>query len=153
MWLIRISEYIDVEKFTTTLDRLKFAQHGTDDAYWNIPTVISCKSAVEYLLSVSTLQSFTHLETIPLKELPGKILDSIPGSSIVAYNEGKIWDLVFYYWKWFRDNSIICINHVWIMINQDQFYHSTGAKWYTISNLSAKLTAWKVATSDQLLLL
>jgi hypothetical protein len=151
MWLIRISEHIDTEKFTAALDRLKFAQHSTDSVYWNVPTIVSCKSAVEYILSRSTGLNLSYLENIPLRELPNKILGSINGSKITTYNTGKIWDLVFFYWKWFRDNSVSCISHVWIMIDWDNFYHSTRTEWYTISSLSEKIIAWKVATNNQLL--
>jgi hypothetical protein len=127
---------------------LRSSIHDTNADFFAAPEIVSCVTAVRYILQQSTGGSFSELSQTDVPNLPSR-LQCMYSIALIWILDAKIWDLVFYYWPWFKDRLISCINHVGIVTSVTwDFYHSTQRQNFTLSNLKEK--EWKIAQEEQL---
>lgn len=153
--LLRLSWKLDTDNFLSWVNSLVEARHFNKWEQVDIsqaPQVVSCITAIRYLVQRSFQIDIPEMTLENLPKLP-RILTQLPyEAKLVKLWEVQMGDLVFYHGPHIYEPDFLCINHIGIMLNSEDFYHSTRTDHgFTVSNLQAKITEEKVATIQQIM--
>jgi len=133
----------DKERFCWTIDELKRTRYSLWAMYEDAPSVTHCVSAVRYALEQSIATTFPYYY---VWDMCRRILDDrLYQSHLVPIDQGQQWDLVFFYWKTKRYKRWM-IHHVWILVDEENFFHSTYGKWWVIEPLLNHIEKGDIAT-------
>ena len=147
-WLLRIDfPTFDERLFSEALDVLKKTKYSLRASYEDAPWVTHCVSAVRFAFEKATQQIFPYYY---VWDMCRRILDDrFSWAKLVPLDQVERRDIIFFHGfaKWHKRWMIY---HVWIMLDEESFFHSTYGRWWAIDNISKPLQEGNIATCKQL---
>ncbi len=145
-WLLRIEfPMFDATKFQESIDMLMWTQYKLSARDEDAPWVTHCVSAVRYVIERATGYTLPHMY---IGNMCRRILDAqVFPSRILPLDYWETWDLIFFRWRTRLYNSYM-VTHVWILLDDEYFFHSTLGRWWVTDNISGAVIQSNIASCD-----
>lgn len=143
-WLLRIHfDVFDDREFYWAIGQLRGSKYNLMASDTDAPWVTHCVSTARYLIQKASGYTFPLMY---VGDMCRNILDtSIPHAHIIPLSDWDKWDLIFFRWV-SRVSRLPAITHVGVLIDEQNFFHSTYWRWWVIDAINEKIMDGSIAT-------